>query len=59
MILCLAGGKSRQFPTRAARVFRGGGWYCYEQFCRVAYRLISTPTYSGYDLGFRLVRTVF
>ena len=40
------------------RVSRGGSWYNYAIFCRVALRFNDWPGYSGeYFLGFRLVRT--
>jgi len=40
------------------RVSRGGSWYNYASFCRVALRFNDRPGYSGeYFLGFRLVRT--
>jgi formylglycine-generating enzyme required for sulfatase activity len=39
------------------RVLRGGSWYDYPQFCRVAYRNYITPGYRSNVLGFRLART--
>ncbi|MDR3606697.1 MAG: formylglycine-generating enzyme family protein [Oligoflexia bacterium] len=39
------------------RVFRGGGWAYYPQFCRSAVRFGDTPETRTYDAGFRLVRT--
>ena len=43
----------------STRVKRGGSWYYYPLFCRVALRSSNTPTNSHYDLGFRLSRTSF
>ncbi len=40
------------------RVFRGGCWDDSATYTRVAYRNISTPTYTYFDLGFRIARTV-
>ncbi|MCX6278122.1 MAG: SUMF1/EgtB/PvdO family nonheme iron enzyme [Bacteroidetes bacterium] len=37
------------------RVFRGGGWLIYPQYCRTSYRSDRTPGYRNYYLGFRLV----
>lgn len=37
------------------RVLRGGGLSSSESSCRVAYRNDTSPTYSSYDMGFRLV----
>jgi formylglycine-generating enzyme required for sulfatase activity len=39
------------------RVRRGGGWYGYASYCRVADRGGSSPGSGGSYLGFRLVRT--
>jgi sulfatase modifying factor 1 len=40
------------------RIFRGGSWYVDAQVLRSAGRGSFSPGYRGYDLGFRLVRTV-
>jgi len=40
------------------RVIRGGGWLNYARVCRSANRVSCTPGYRGYDLGFRLLRTL-
>lgn len=37
------------------RVYRGGGWGSNAQYCRVAYRSLSTPTDRYGNLGFRVV----
>ena len=39
------------------RVLRGGSWYDYAIYCRVALRFDPSPGYVNDDLGFRLVRT--
>ena len=36
------------------RVLRGGGWYYYAQYCRVAYRDIYYPSGNTGNLGFRV-----
>jgi len=41
-----------------ARVSRGGSWYSYAGYCRVADRSDYWPGYGNDALGFRLVRTV-
>jgi len=50
---------SQTNPTGAAtgsrRVFRGGSWYSFAQYCRSAYRYYSAPDNRDYYLGFRLV----
>jgi formylglycine-generating enzyme len=38
------------------RVFRGGSWFNYESFARVAYRNAHQPSFVNPDLGFRAVR---
>ncbi|PIE78353.1 MAG: hypothetical protein CSA15_08255 [Candidatus Delongbacteria bacterium] len=38
------------------RVYRGGSWYNYAEYCRVASRYHADPTYGGSYRGFRLVR---
>ena len=40
----------------SSRVYRGGCWYYYAYFCRVANRTYYTPTLSIDGLGFRCVR---
>ena len=40
--------------TGSYRVFRGGGWYAYATYCRVANRDYTDPTYAYNDLGLRL-----
>ena len=46
-------------PTGAAtgsgRVFRGGSWHNYAQYCRSAYRNYNYPTSGNNILGFRVV----
>jgi len=37
---------------------RGGSWYRYPDYLRVAYRNSNTPDDSGYGIGFRLVRSL-
>ncbi len=45
-------------PTSGSyRVLRGGSWYSYPQFCRVAYRYSDAPGDRFYSAGFRLART--
>lgn len=39
-----------------SRVFRGGSWSTPARYCRTAYRLSETPSYTGEIVGFRLVR---
>jgi formylglycine-generating enzyme len=39
------------------RVVRGGSWYYYPQYCRVAFRSLSAPGNRGGNVGFRLART--
>ena len=40
------------------RVLRGGRWYGYAQYCRVAFRGTGTPSALDDNPGFRLVRTL-
>ncbi|MDD6498828.1 MAG: formylglycine-generating enzyme family protein [Bacteroidales bacterium] len=40
--------------TGSYRDYRGGGWGFSASYCRVAYRVSSTPTYSFSNLGLRL-----
>jgi formylglycine-generating enzyme required for sulfatase activity len=45
-------------PTSGSfRVVRGGSWYDYPRYCRVAVRYYYAPGVCGYDIGFRLFRT--
>jgi len=41
----------------SSRVFRGGSWLFTSQDCRSAVRSYDAPDGSGFNLGFRLVRT--
>ncbi len=43
--------------TGSLRVRRGGSWFLNAADARVVYRSNNTPTYSYYNLGFRVVRT--
>ena len=47
-------------PTGASagsnRVYRGGGWYDYSDYCAVSYRDCSIPLLPLHYLGFRVVR---
>ena len=40
----------------SARVLRGGSWYSYASYCRVANRNYVIPYYGHYNRGFRLCR---
>jgi len=42
----------------SGRVLRGGSWYDDASYTRVADRNRRSPTYTNYDLGFRICRTV-
>jgi len=46
------------YTPGSIRVFRGGSWFYDATSTRVANRNFSTPTYTFYDLGFRITRTV-
>ncbi|MCC6461818.1 MAG: SUMF1/EgtB/PvdO family nonheme iron enzyme [Saprospiraceae bacterium] len=46
-----AGAKS----SAAGRVVRGGSWYYYPEYCRVAFRNGGGPDYRNFNIGFRLV----
>jgi formylglycine-generating enzyme required for sulfatase activity len=37
------------------RVYRGGGWTSFADYCRTAFRSTYYPTYSKFDIGFRSV----
>jgi len=41
--------------TVSNRVYRGGSWNSYAQYCRSAYRNYNSPAYSYINIGFRLV----
>jgi formylglycine-generating enzyme required for sulfatase activity len=41
------------------RVFRGGYWYDYAQYCRSAYRSLSYPSSAAAYIGFRPVRSAW
>ncbi len=44
-------------PTTGSwRILRGGSWYYFADYCRVAYRGSSTPDYRGFEGGFRVCR---
>jgi formylglycine-generating enzyme required for sulfatase activity len=40
----------------ASRVLRGGGWSDLSRDCRVAYRLVNSPSFRNRNFGFRLSR---
>jgi len=40
------------------RVYRGGGWYDFANYCRVALRNTNDPTPRSYNVGFRVVRSL-
>lgn len=45
-------------PTSGScRVYRGGSWFSNATYCRLAYRIINYPTFSYYNIGFRLARS--
>ena len=45
-----------QFLTSGPnRGFRGGSWNFDSYNCRAAYRFINFPTFTFYDIGFRVV----
>lgn len=37
------------------RVVRGGSWFSYARFCRLAFRFASHPDFRVHRVGFRLV----
>ncbi len=39
------------------RVFRSGGWVNYANLCRVANRLYDYPSYTDFNIGFRVARS--
>ena len=41
--------------TGSRRVFRGGSWNYFAQYCRSAFRYFYYPNRNHYDLGFRVV----
>jgi len=43
----------------SGRVYRGGSWSYFATYTRVASRSGFSPTYSNFNLGFRITRTVF
>ena len=43
--------------TGSGRVLRGGSWRNGPTYCRVAYRIYSTPGHRYFNIGFRLART--
>jgi formylglycine-generating enzyme required for sulfatase activity len=48
--------KDPKGPKKGSRrVYRGGSWYYFAAYCRVANRNCSSPTFSDYNFGFRLV----
>lgn len=46
------------FSLGTHRTIRGGGWECFEDVCRNAFRNGHLPTESSAQYGFRVVRTV-
>jgi len=42
----------------SSRVYRGGSWSRYDDYCRVAYRFDDSPGNSYYNLGLRVLRTI-
>jgi formylglycine-generating enzyme required for sulfatase activity len=40
------------------RVFRGGGWFGHADYGRVAGRYYGGPAHTGYNIGFRLIRSL-
>ena len=42
----------------SSRVWRGGGWDDYANYCTSSARRFSLPSFSSSDIGFRLVRTL-
>jgi formylglycine-generating enzyme len=45
---------STNTQSEANRILRGGSWYCYPEFSRVADRLCYTPAYRSGSIGFRV-----
>ncbi len=41
-----------------SRVFRGSSWFHWARIARAAFRVGADPSIRGFDLGFRLVRTL-
>jgi len=51
-----AGGSDPHGPASGSnRVFRGGNWISYADFARCAGRYYFSPSFAGYDFGFRAV----
>jgi formylglycine-generating enzyme required for sulfatase activity len=48
----------RGTTSGASRVGRGGGFSGFAEYCRVAYRISLIPTFTNYDFGFRVVRSL-
>ena len=47
----------RGVASGLSRVGRGGSWYYYADYCRVAFRGYGEPAYSGNDIAFRIARS--
>jgi len=47
----------RGVSSGSRRVLRGGNWYNYAHYCRVAIRYYGYPTSSGISIGFRVARS--
>ena len=54
----LSGGTDPLNTSGSFRVIRGGGWYNYARDLRSASRYSHHPAGGGYNIGFRLVRTL-
>src|SRR6056297_804541 len=52
-------GNPMGFELASDKVLRGGSWYAYADYCRVANRNHSQRDNKSFGIGFRLVRTVF
>ncbi|MCX6872500.1 MAG: SUMF1/EgtB/PvdO family nonheme iron enzyme [Verrucomicrobia bacterium] len=52
-----AGSDPRGAAAGSFRVLRGGAWFYYANYSRVAVRVSGYPGNTDYDLGFRLVRS--
>ncbi len=53
-----ADGSAWTSPSGSNRVYRGGSWDYFAQYCRSAIRFLSVPSSRYYALGFRLVRSL-